>query len=95
MKLHKTDRRFTLYHHGFNYYVEFGEYDWNRFNCAMRYCRSKLGNEFWVFNKTVYRPEGKWRAVFKNQKRIFLRDEKYYTLLSLAMSAEEKDTFYL
>jgi hypothetical protein len=48
-----------------------------------------------MFNAVVYRPNGKWRSVFKNQKRIYLRGEKYYTLLSMAIPAEEKDTFYL
>jgi len=95
VKLHKTDRRFKLYHYGFDCYVQFTDDDWNSFNRAIRYCRSNFGAEFWMFNAVVYRHNGKWRSEFKNQKRIYLRGEKYYTLLSLAMSMEEKDTFYL
>lgn len=95
MKLRKTDRRFKLYHYGFDYYVAFADDDWNSFNRATRYCRQNFGSEFWLFNETVYRPDGKWRAVFKNQKRIYLRGEKYYTLLSMAVSAKDENTFYL
>lgn len=53
-----------------------------------------------MFNKRVYRHEGKWRAEVhknKNQRsnRIYFRGEKYYTLLTMAVSTEDENTFHL
>lgn len=100
MNLRKTDRRFKLYNYGFDCYIEFECDDWKNHNRCLRYCNQNFGEQFWLFNKRVYRPEGKWRAdVHKNKnqrsKRIYFRGEKYYTLLILAIPAEDENTFHL
>lgn len=100
MKLHKTDRRFKLYNYGFDCYIEFEGNEWKNYNRSVRHCRQNFGDEFWLFNGRVYRPEGKWISnIHKNKhdisKRIYLRGKKYYTLLMMAMPAEDENTFHL
>ena len=102
MKLRKTDKRFNLYRYGFDCYIEFKHDDWQGYNKYLRYCHKQFGDEFWHFNERVYRPEGKWKGVYRHRtkrgietKRIYFQGEKYHTLLLMAMPAEDKDTFYL
>lgn len=100
MKLRKTDNRFNLRKYGFDCYIEFRDDDWKNYNRYLRYCRDNFGEEFWVFNERVYRPEGKWRAgQHKNKrcksKRIYFRGEKYHTLLLMAMPTEDENSFRL
>lgn len=100
VKLYKTDKRFNLYRYGFDCYVEFKIEDWYGFNLYKKYCRDKLGPELCVVAGHVY-GDANWRSVacYQNRrwrsKRIYLRGEKYYTLLSLAMPLESKETIYL
>lgn len=101
MKLYKTDKRFELHRYGFDCYVEFAISDFSGYNRTTRYCRETFGPEFWHFNERVYEPTGKWRGVSQHQnrrwrtKRIYLRGEKYYTLLAMAMPLEDNKTIYL
>jgi hypothetical protein len=101
MKLYKTDRRFDLHRYGFDCYVEFAIEDWNNYNRTWRYCRDKLGKEFWHFKEVMYDPTGNWKSVACHQsrrwrsKRIYFRGEKYYTLLLMALPQEDKNTVYL
>jgi hypothetical protein len=100
VKLHKTDKRFNLYRFGFDCYVEFQISDFTGYNLYKKYCKDKLGPEFSEFAGRVY-GDGNWRSVacYQNRrwrsKRIYLRGEKYHTLLLVAMPLESKETIYL
>lgn len=100
MRLKKTDRRYNLYRYGFDCYVEFNSEDWNNYNRYSRYCRQNLGSEFVEFAHRVF-TQGNYKCVpfhrnkLWSSKRIYFREEKYYTLLMLAMPLEDKNTFYL
>ncbi len=100
MKLRKTDKRFNLYRYGFDCYVEFGEKEWLEYNRTVRYCRDKLGPEFWEFAGRVY-GDGNWRGNAHHRgkswssKRVYFRGEKYYTLLLIALPTDDKNSFYL
>jgi hypothetical protein len=100
MRLHKTDRRFKLYQHGFTCYLEFSNSDWKNYNRYIRYCREKFGDEFWDFAGRIFQ-QGNWIGQYSyrnrgvSSKRIYLRGEKYYTLLLLVLPAEDEHTVYL
>lgn len=96
-KLYNTDRRFELYQHGFDCYVEFKIEDWNGYNRTVRYCRDNLGPEFSHFAGRVY-GDGNWRAVACHQsrgwrsKRIYFRGKELYTMLLLTIPQDNANT---
>lgn len=99
MKLRKTDKRFNLYHHGFDCYVEFNSDDWRGWNRTVHCCRENLGDEFWEFSGRVYN-NGNWKGVVHhrgsrwNSKRVYLRGEEYYTMLLLFLPSNDSETVY-
>lgn len=102
MKLRKTDQRFALYHHGFDIFLEFEDSEWNDYHRWQQTCRQVLGSEIFIFNNRVY-TDGAWSGVHKHynrrtdtdSKRIYLRGEKHYTLLTMAVPHKSEETFYL
>lgn len=87
MKLKKTDRRFKLYHYGFDCYIE--PSDWKQYTRCKKICEKTFGNRFLIFHNRVYNPSGKWHpsmhSNYQDTNRIYLRGEKYYTLLMMSM----------
>lgn len=102
MKLRKTDQRFSLAKEGFTCFLEFNSDDWNNYYRWEQQCRKSLGNPYWSFGRYHQGGPGQWKSVFRHRKRngketsrIYLRGDKVYTLLSLAIPAESDDIFYL
>jgi len=104
MNLKKTDNRFNLYKFGFNCYLNFESADWDDFNRYRHTCRKLFKSQFIYRNNCSYQ-NGNWavgimirttRGEYFN--RIYLRGDKNYTALILAVPAYDNDkahTVYL
>ena len=98
-KLRKTDRRFALYQHGFECYVEFPGDAWKDYNRYVRYCRDRVGPEFWAFSSRVFE-NGDWKGVAHYQgtaegsKRVYLKNPAIHTMLLLVIN-DDINTVYL
>ncbi len=101
MIVKNTDRRFKLYSYGFTKYIEFTKYEHNLYRMYKQVCRKTIGEEFWMFDR-YYNDRGKnWRSEYDKRKperpyRIYIRGDKYYTLLAIAAAGmNSENTFYL
>jgi hypothetical protein len=89
MKLKKTDRRYKMKLYDFDYFVEFDLLSAKQYNLCVNQCRALFGNEFWFHRDHIYHRNGQWRSEISQKPetwgRIYLKNQKQYTLLSLAV----------
>ncbi len=99
MKLVRTDNRFNLYKYGFDCYLQFSMDQYAEFNRYKKVCRQVLGEEFYLYggkpNDGKYQPDAYYTNRGLSSKRIYLRGNRLYTLLLIAMPAESLNSFEL
>ena len=100
MKLVRTDNRFNLYKYGFDCYLQFSLGEYLEFNRYKEVCKKVFGDEF--YNCYLGKPsDGKYQSdgYYTNRglssKRIYLRGNRLYTLLLIAMPTESLNSFDL
>lgn len=99
MRLKKTDRRFNLYHHGFDHFLEFEYDDWNNYHRYRQTFQKVFGPAAWLYKVDS---KSKWYGDFKHKKRsghlthrIYLRGEKCLSLVELAVPPQKESDVYI
>jgi hypothetical protein len=94
MKLYKTDRRFSLYYHGFENYLKCTNNDIYLYYVYLNKLKELFGDSAIFVNKKIYNENAKY-CIERKGRKVFLKNEKIYTILLMTITDKDKDVFNL